>query len=493
MQEYEINGNRNTVYVLSIVSLFIIVMAWVNYVNLSTARSLKRAREVGLRKVVGSTRGQLMIQFLFETTAINIIAMLLALIIVLSALPVFHEVTNIPINYSFWLQDWVWPTIIILFLAGVFLSGFYPVAVLSSFKPIAVLRGKLANSAQGINLRKFLVIFQFVLALLLLTGTFSVFRQISFMRNQELGFDMNQILVFKSPRVRDEFFHRKFQSFKESLLGNPNVNKIYHVTEVPGRQIYYDAEAIQKAGEDISKGKNYQIMGIDYDFVDLFDIKLIQGRNFSKEFPTDKAALILNETAVKWMEFEDAKSALGQKVDYWGDIFTIVGVIKDYHQQSPKQSFEPTIFRFLPHGRDIRGVFAVKVNNYNVRETVQLVNKRYNEMFPGNPFDYFFLDEYYDQQFKSDILFGRVFGLFSILAIFVTALGIFGLSSFSAEQRTKEIGIRKILIKFSYLKSRQEWCVFLHVMKLGGHNKTYLNLFFKFHAFLIFLIWHTQL
>ena len=234
-------------------------------------------------------------------------------------------------------------------------------------------------------------------------------------------------------------------------------------------------------------------MGIDYDFVDLFDIKLIQGRNFSKEFPTDKAALILNETAVKWMEFEDAKSALGQKVDYWGDIFTIVGVIKDYHQQSPKQSFEPTIFRFLPHGRDIRGVFAVKVNNYNVRETVQLVNKRYNEMFPGNPFDYFFLDEYYDQQFKSDILFGRVFGLFSILAIFVTALGIFGLSSFSAEQRTKEIGIRKILIKFSYLKSRQEWCVFLHVMKLGGHNKTYLNLFFKFHAFLIFLIWHTQL
>ena len=265
------------------------------------------------------------------------------------------------------------------------------------------------------------------------------------MRNQELGFDKNQILVFKSPRVRGDLFKRKFQSFKESLLGSPDISKICHVTEVPGRQIYWDAGAIQKAGEDLSKGKNYQIMGIDYDFADLFDIKVIEGRNFSKEFPSDNEALILNETAVKWMEFENAKSAVGQRVDYWGDIFTIVGVFKDYHQQSPKESFEPTIFRFLPQGRDIRGLFAVKVNNHNVPETIQHVNKQYAEMFPGNPFEYFFLDEYFDQQYKADELFGRVFGLFSILAIFVTALGIYGLSSFNAEQRTKEIGIRKIL------------------------------------------------
>jgi putative ABC transport system permease protein len=265
------------------------------------------------------------------------------------------------------------------------------------------------------------------------------------MRSQDLGFDIEQTLVVKAPRVRDENYGDKFSAFKETLLQNADVNQICHVTEVPGRQIYWDAGAIHKAGEDISKGKNYQIVGIDYDFVNVFGLELLAGRNFSKDFPGDKDALMLNETAVKWMGFENAESAVNGKVDYWGEIFTIVGVLKDYHQQSLKEAFEPHIFRLLPNGRGLRGQFAIKLNTARIQETLGLVKQQYDAFFPGNSFDYFFLDDYYDQQYKSDQVFGKVIGLFSTLAIIITALGIFGLSSFNTVQRTKEIGIRKVL------------------------------------------------
>jgi putative ABC transport system permease protein len=217
------------------------------------------------------------------------------------------------------------------------------------------------------------------------------------------------------------------------------------VTEVPGRQIYWDNGGIMNAGEDASKGKNYQIVGVDYDFADVFGVEFVAGRNFSREHPSDKDALIFNETAVRWMGFETPQAAVGQKVDYWGKIYTLIGVIKDYHQQSPKQAFEPHIFRFMPQGRHNLGLFATKINTRNVNETLRLIQDQFEKIFPGNPFDYFFLDEYFDQQYKSETLFGRVFGIFAALAVFVTSLGILGLVSFMVTQRTKEIGIRKVL------------------------------------------------
>ena len=445
MQEYEANGDRESVNLLHIVAIFIILMAWVNYVNLSTSRSLNRAKEVGLRKVVGASRPQLVMQFFFETIIINLISMSIALGLVKLFLPLFCRISGVPREYGIWTQSWFWGTIIILFTVGVFLSGLYPVTAMSSFKPATVLRGKLGVSTKGINLRKSLIVFQFVVSIILLTTTLTVFQQISFMKNKDLGFNMEQSMVFRAPRVRDKTYPSKFDSFKETLTQRADIEKICHVTEVPGRQIYWDNGGIMKAGEDINQGKNYQIVGIDYDFADLFDLKFVAGRNFSKEFPADKDGLIFNETAVQWMGFKDAESAVGQQVDYWGKIYTIVGVLKDYHQQSLKEAFEPHIFRFLPYGRDIRGMIAVKMNVKKVKETVDAVNQNYNKFFPGNPFNYFFLDDYYNQQYKSDLQFGRVFSLFSTLAIFITALGIFGLSSFSAIQRTKEIGIRKVL------------------------------------------------
>jgi len=445
MQEYEINGDETSVNFLFIIALFIIIMAWVNYINLSTARSLTRAREVGLRKVVGASRQQLRNQFFFEILVINTLSVLFALLVVKLFLPLFTQITGTPMTYSIWNAGWFWLAVAVMLLAGVFLSGLYPVAVLTSFKPTTVLKGKLGNSAKGINLRKVLVVFQFIMALALLIGTLTVYFQLEFMKSQALGFDINHIVVVKAPRVRDDSFREKFVTFKDELVKQSDIEKFSCVTEVPGRQIFWDNGGIRRVGDSASKGKNYMIVGIDYDFLKVFGLELAAGRNFSKEFPADKETILLNEKGVKWMGFSDSREAIGKQVDYWGNIYTIIGVLKNYHQQSPKADYEPQIFRLLPFGRGVRGVFAIKINPQNIKGAVQVIQRYYEQFFPGNPFEYEFLDDYYNQQYKEDELFGKVFGIFSFLAIFITSLGIFGLSSFMVIQRTKEIGIRKVL------------------------------------------------
>ncbi|OGB67100.1 MAG: hypothetical protein A2Y94_10870 [Caldithrix sp. RBG_13_44_9] len=355
------------------------------------------------------------------------------------------QITRIPAEIRIRDQAWFWIMVPSLLLIGIILSGLYPVAVMSSFRPQTVLRGKLGEGRHRLILRRSMVIFQFAMSLLLLAGTLTIYRQIAFMRQQDLGFDKEQIVVIRTPRVRDNNPILKFKGFREILLNSGDVKNVCHLTEVPGRQILWDAGAILRTGEDPSKGKDYQIVGVDYHFAEVFDLKFIAGRNFSQEFSTNQSALLLNETAVKQLGFDKAQSAVGQQVDYWGDIYTVIGVLQNYHQQSPKAEFEPHIYRLLPTGRDVRGVFPIKLNTSDIRNTIQLIRKRYQEFFPGNPFDYFFLDEYFNQQYQADELFGKVFLMFSLLALFITSLGIFGLASFTVTQRTKEIGIRKAL------------------------------------------------
>lgn len=445
MQEYETNGSKSAITYLSIIAFFILVMAWVNYVNLATARSMTRAREVGIRKTVGASRRQLSLQFFAETIFINVIVLTLTIILLESARPLFNNLTQIPLSIHAWQQPGFWLKLMVLFIGGIFLSGIYPVLAISSYKPIAILHLNTSTLSKGLNLRKVLVTFQFAMALILMICTFTIYNQISFLQKQNLGFDIHQTLVFKSPRVRPENTETRFQNFKQTLLNHEHIKNSCHVTEVPGRQLYWDAGGIHRAGADITEGKNYQNVGVDYDFVKVFDIQFVAGRNFSKEFSTDSKGIMLNETAVGWMGLESSEHAIGQQVDYWGELYTIIGVIKDYHQQSPKAAFEPTLFRLLPTGRDVRGQFAVKLDKTNIRETVQFVEKTYAEFFPNNPFEYFFLDDYFDQQYQSDQLFGRVFTLFTILAILITALGLLGMSAFNIANRTKEIGIRKVL------------------------------------------------
>ncbi len=445
MQEYEANGDKDSVNFLFIIAVFIIVMAWVNYINLSTSRAVNRAREVGLRKVVGASRRQLIIQLFIETFLLNLAAVILALAAVEVVKPWFSNLTGIPNEYTLWNLSWFWTAVLSMILGGVILSGMYPVIAISSFRPATVLKGRFSHSTQGISIRKVLVSFQFIMALILITGTITVYEQISFMKNQDLGFNIEQTLVIKGPGVRGDNFEAASESFKETLLKDSDINKICVATEVPGRQIYWDAGGIMKMGEDVSASKNYQIVGIDYDYVDLFDLEILYGRNFAREFPDESKSLILNETAVAWMGFEDAESAVGEKISYWGNEFTLIGVMKDFHQQSLKEAYEPHIYRFAPTGRGRLTVYALKINTMNVQNTIDNVKTNYAQFFPGNPFEFFFLDEYYNQQYRADEMFGKIFGMFALLAIFITVLGIFGLAAFNASQRVKEIGIRKVL------------------------------------------------
>lgn len=444
-QELKVNGDKQTVNFLFIIALFIIVIAWVNYINLSTARSLTRAREVGLRKVVGAARTQLMGQFFIETLILNSIALMLAIGLLEISRPIFGQISGISINQIIFNQNWFWLALTLLFFAGVLVSGLYPIIVLSSYKPIAALKGKIGNSKKGINLRKALVVFQLIMALILISATTAVFKQISFMKNQSLGISIDNVVAVRAPRIRDDASIRmRMESFKDELLKIPTIEKASVVTEIPGRQIYWDAGGIMPAGSTDSK--NYQIVGIDYDFKDLFGVELVAGRNFSKDFTTDeKQALIFNETAVQWMGFEDAESAIGQRVNYWGNIYNIIGVFKDYHQQSPKLDFEQHIYRYMPTGRDVRGMITIKIQKSDKTQTIKAIEQIYADFFPGNPFDFVFVKDYYGEQYKSDQMFGAVFGIFALLAIFITSMGILGLTAFMIEQRTREISMRNVL------------------------------------------------
>ncbi|MCJ7581858.1 MAG: ABC transporter permease [Candidatus Aminicenantes bacterium] len=445
MQEYEINGNRESVNILLIVAFFIIFMAWINYINLSTSRSLTRARSVGLRKILGAFRRHLVAQFFLETTLLFLLAGLLACVLINVFLPLFVRITGMPPGITIWDSPRFWISLGALFLSGVLFSGYYPVMALAVFKPQVALKDNLVQKPTGLHMRKFLVGFQFVIALVLMTATLSVFKQIKYMKSGNLGFDIDQIMVVDTPRIQDESFRSSLGLFKEELLKHSNIKKLCVVTEVPGRQIYWDAGAIRRAGEDVGKGKNYQIVGIDYDFIDVFSLNLLYGRNFSKDFPADESSLILNESAVKWMGFTSNEDAIGQSVDYWGEIFTVIGVLEDYHQQFLKQQFEPHLYRLLPYGRGERGRFAIKTGSPDDQNIIQMVGQSYEKLFPGNPFEYFFLEDYYNMQYKADELLGKVIGIFSFLSILVTSLGIFAMSFLMSLQRTREFGIRKIL------------------------------------------------
>ena len=442
MQEINVNGNYDTIIFLSIIAFFILIIAWVNFINITTARSLTRAMEVGLSKATGAGRKQLFAQFFTETILINSAALVVSMVFIVVALPSFSNFTGIPHDYVIWRQGWFWITVFLLFICSILLSGTYPVFVLTSFSTSEVLRGRYIHSKGGIFIRKALVIFQLVLAISLITCTILVFRQVVFLGNQDKGITISDILAVRAPRVRDAAFGSKLMTFREELMQNHTITKFSVGTEVPGRQILWDAGGIFRVGSDQSK--NYQIIGIDYDYLPLLEAEIIAGRNFDRTY-SDSSSLILNEMAVRWMGFATLMEAVNQKVNYWDKIYTIVGVVKDYHQQSPKEAFEPHILRFMPQGRDVRGVFMMKYLPGAENQAIELATKKFNEFFPDNPFDYFFLDDYYEQQYRDEKLLGSVFGIFALLAIIITCMGIFGLTSFLILQKTKEISMRRVV------------------------------------------------
>ncbi len=443
MLEPETNGDGKTTYLLAGIALFIVIIAWVNYVNLATARAITRAREVGIRKAIGSQRRQLIIQFLSESALLNGLALVLAMLIVLVAIPGFNRLTGQHLSFSLFTEANFWLGLLILFVVGVFFSGMYPAFILSGFKPIEVLKGKLTSTKQGALLRKSLVVFQFAASLFLLIGTVTVYKQIQYMRKQSLGINVDQTLVVTPPVVGvDSTYPSRLKAFKETLQKQSSVADITVSTSIPGEAVGWNAGGIKLVGTDESTQKQYRVIGVDYDYIKTYGLKLVAGRAFSKEFGTDDSAVVFNRKAMEQLGFNKPEDAVGKRIDFWGRVYTIIGIAENFHQQSLRESYEPLILRYIP---GLSGYLSIKTKTAQAGQTIDQVKTAWNSFFSGNTFEYYFLDEHFDDQYKADQRFGKVFGLFTSLAILVACLGLFGLASFTTLQRTKEIGIRKVL------------------------------------------------
>jgi putative ABC transport system permease protein len=443
MMEAEVNGNGQSVSFLLLIAIFIIVIAWINYINLSTAKALERAKEVGIRKVLGSHKAQLIRQFLLEALVINFFAVALGFLLVVISLPLFNSLTGKGLSFSLLKDEGFWLALSCIFIAGTFLSGLYPAFVLSSFRPIEVLKGKLARGSHGSWLRQSLVIFQFAASVALMIGTYSVYKQLQFMENQELGVQIDQTVVLRGPSVTDSTYKEKLAAFKTEMLRVPGVQKVSASSEVPGNKVGWNAGGIRLTGSDPTKSNQYRVFGVDYEFTDAYRLRVVKGRTFSRQFGTDTAAVLFNEAAVALLGYSKPEEALNKQIEFWGDVYTIVGVVTNHHQESLRQEYDAYIYRFIPESNNY---YSLKMGNgiHNWKDVIQKTETEWAAFFPGNPFEYFFLDEHFGAQYKADRQFGRTFGLFAVLAIIVACLGLFGLVSFVTTQRTKEIGIRKI-------------------------------------------------
>jgi putative ABC transport system permease protein len=453
--EYEIGntGSKTVVWGLLIIALFIIGIAWINYINLATARSVERAKEVGVRKVTGATKGQLIRQFLTESLIINVVALGVALVMVSLCQNEFNTLIDHQLSLAYLFQKGlggylISAGLIAVILAGVFVSGFYPAFILSAFKPIMVLKGKFSSSKKGAVLRKGLVIGQFAITVVLITGSFVVYKQIKFMSEQKLGINIDQMLVVNGPLFvpqHDTAFITKENSFLAELSQIPGVKNAASSFWVPGNEMGRNF-SIRSAEGDPNTHFTMRFDGVSPNYRKTYGMQLLAGRDFiltdyNRDF--DKVHnIILNENAVKTLGFSSPQAAVGHVMINSGKKWDIIGVIADFHQKSLRFSLEPTMLR---PSMGTQNQVSIKIDAKNVATTVAAVKAKYMNFFPGNTFDYSFLDEQFNAQYKNDELFGKAFSIFGGFAIFIACLGLLGLSLFATIQRTKEIGVRKVL------------------------------------------------
>lgn len=441
--EMEQNGDATSVYFLFGVALLVIVIAIVNYINLSTSKSLDRAKEVGVRKVIGSSSTQLRIQFFTESLLINIFSGILALGLVVISFSAFKAMAGLPSGLHFWNDSLFWYLLTSIVLISTVLSGIFPAFVLSSFQPIRVLKGKFSHSSRGLLLRKGLVIFQFSMTLFLIIQTFTAERQLKFMRNIDMGLDIEQILVIPTPDDKSQ--KASLQVFKDKLRDYPQFQSVSFSSSVPGQptnELSSTNSDINLVGSLERNSFNFYIYGIDVDFISTMKMEIRAGQNFTRENIADDKILV-NEESIKLWGISDPESAIGKKIDIWGTHRTIIGVIKNFHQGSAKSPHIPMIF--MAGNSDWSNLISVRLESGNTKKNLDLIRGIYASVFPNSPFDYFFMDQEFDKQYRYEEQFQNVFGTLTGFAILISCLGLFGLVSFTVANRTKEIGVRKVL------------------------------------------------
>ncbi|MBO9153647.1 ABC transporter permease [Chitinophaga sp. GCM10012297] len=454
--EPEVSGNERTVNFMIILGVFLLVIAWINYINLSTAKSMERAREVGLRKVIGATRVQLALQFILEAFIINFFALLFSALLVVAATPFFDAFTGKQISATFahagmWGHWSLWAGCLAVFVLGALQVGAFPALALSAYKPITVLKGKIQLAKGSVPLRKVLVGFQFTMSIVLIAGTVTVYKQLSYMRNQDLGYNQEQLLVVKAPAVTDSTFQSKTALLKTQLAQNPSVTAMAPSSEIPGKRIFAN-NSIRNEGQEKAQNFITNLQEIDHDFLPTYQIPLAAGHNLMGEraaniFEARQGKVLVNETLAKRLGFRDNESALGNRIifaSWFGDITgEIVGVVKDYHQRSLKDKMSPILYYY--NSISPWNYYSVRLKTADAATVLPFIEDRFKALFPGNAFESFFLDDYFNRQYLSDQRFGKIFGFFTGLAIFVACLGLIGLSTYNIKLRTKEIGIRRVL------------------------------------------------
>ncbi|MEZ4959406.1 MAG: ABC transporter permease [Saprospiraceae bacterium] len=440
--EHEANSDVAYVWIFSAIALFILLIACINFMNLATARSANRAKEVGMRKVLGSVKQQLVGQFLTEAILMSAIAFSLAILIGEMAMPYFNQLTNKELEMPFGHIGFFGLLVAGALLVGM-MAGSYPAFYLSAFRPIEVLKGKLKSNMSSGWLRHSLVVFQFAISMLLLVGTAVIYRQLNFIQNKRLGFDKEQVLLLGDAGSLGE----KFEGFKNSLEALPEVKSTTSTCYLPVNSCRSDNTVWIDGKSRDQYSLQMQCWWVDDHYLSTLGMEMVDGRFFSKDFATDSAATVINETAVKKFGFENP---IGQKIDQFDDIslqtyrtYTVVGVIKDFNYESLRENVGPLGFFFSPKQKSN---LAIRFDaTTDIGPLIDKIRREWDAVTPGLPFDYNFLDDRFRRMYESEQRLGNIFIVFAGLAIFIACLGLLALAAFTAERRTKEIGVRKVL------------------------------------------------
>ncbi len=429
------NGDIKYIYIFSVIAFFILIIACVNFMNLTTARAAHRSKEVGIRKIVGASRDQLVKQFLGESLMFSFFSMFLSFIFVKSALSSFNSLTGKKID----LMDlgnviFIGSAIFILFFVGL-LSGSYPSFFISRYQPVSVLKSCAGAKSWRSLLRKGLIILQFGISVILIIATGIVLDQLDFLRNRKLGFDKEHVVVMT---IRENSIRKNFEAIKADLMQNPHILNATITIGVPGGIIAGDA--VQLTAEEGKKTITVGMIYTDHDYIKTMGMEIVEGRDFSKGMSTDASeAFIVNEAAVRQLQLKDP---LNTQIKWDDKNGKIIGIVKDFQFQSLKDEITPLFIQIWPQNTYI---FALRISPENIPETLAFIESKWKDLDPAHPFEYSFMDESFDRIYRDEERLGQIFSAFSLLAIFIASLGLFGLSLFMAEQRTKEIGIRKVL------------------------------------------------
>jgi len=442
--EFEANGNIVYVYIFSIIAIFILLIACVNFMNLSTARSANRAKEVGIRKVAGSLRGDLITQFLIESILISFFSLILAIGVAALLLPLFNQLAGKQMSVLTLFSSWMLPVLIGLVIVVGCIAGSYPAFYLSSFRPVQVLKGSIAKGFKSSWLRSGLVIFQFFVSITLIVGTIIIYNQLNYIRSREIGYKRDQVLVINNTYVLD----KKINGFKDDMLKISGVQSASIAGSLPTETGYNQNGWFKDPSLDAKRVTIMTDFYVDQDYIPTMGMRIVQGRNFSREFLTDSSAVIINETAVKLLGFKDPlHETLYRPANYAASggftskPFHIIGVVQDFNFSTMHDKVGPLIIE----RNDQYGRIAMRINTKNIPALISQVETKWNTVAPGQTFSYTFLDADFDKMYTAEQQTGKLFITFAIFAIFIACLGLFGLVTYAAEQRTKEIGVRKVL------------------------------------------------